>query len=238
MNKFITPVSGFCLCYNKQNLLESAIIQIQSVAENWSLKFMSLSLPSNVQNEVEQLAQCYGQPVVRTVDLHTNELFDPLNKIDRYGEVCMVVRRPNGRLLTMTKTHYPPNSYRLPTGGINHGEAILAALLRETQEETGLQVEVKRFLAIAAYRITDASDMPVFYTFALLLDELGGTLGAIDEDEQVAGFLEVEPADLPRLADELDHLGQQFSAELGTSWGPWGQFRAVIHRLVYEALLP
>ncbi len=199
---------------------------------------MSLSLPSNVQNEVEQLAQRYGQPVVRTVDLQASELFDPLSKKDRYGEVCMVIRRPNGRLLTMTKTHYPKDSYRLPTGGVNHGESILAALLRETQEETGLQVEVKRFLAIGAYRITNVSDTPVFYTFAFLLDELGGTLATIDEDEQVAGFLEVAPADLPKLADELDHLGQQFSTEFGTSWGTWGQFRAVIHRLVYEALLP
>ena len=194
------------------------------------------SLPHSVQSEIEQLAQRYGQPIVRTVDLDAAELFDPLSKKDRDGEVCMVVRRPNGRLLTMTKTYYPKNSYRLLTGGINHGEAILAALLRETQEETGLQVEVKRFLAIVAYRITRLSDTPLFYTFALLLDELGGTLTTMDKDEQVDSFLEVEPAELLVLADKLDHLGEQFSNEINTNWGIWGRFRAVIHLLVYEAL--
>jgi ADP-ribose pyrophosphatase YjhB (NUDIX family) len=198
---------------------------------------MSLSLPSNIQNDVEHLTQRYGQPIVRTVDLDTSKLFDPLSNKDRYGEVCMVIRRPNGRLLTMTKIHYPKDSYRLLTGGINHGESILDALLRETYEETGLQVEVKRFLAIAAYRITNVSDSPLFYTFAFLLDELGGTLGTIDEDEQVAGFLEVEPVELPGLADKLNHLGSHYDNAFQAQWGPWGQFRAVIHCLVYEALL-
>ncbi len=197
---------------------------------------MFSSLPQSVQNEIQQLGLRYEQPIMRTADLPTSRLFDPLNKTDRYGEVCMVIRRPNGRLLTMTKIHYPKDYYRLPTGGINHGESILAGLLRETQEETGLQVEVKRFLAIAAYRITNVSDTPLFYTFAFLLDELGGTLGALDEDEQVGGFLEIEPAELPTLADKLDHLKVQFGAEDGENWGPWGEFRAVIHRLVYEAL--
>ncbi len=195
-------------------------------------------LPQSVQDEIEQLAERYGQPIARTVDLSTTELFDPLSKKDRYGEVCMVVRRPNGRLLTMTKTYYPERSYRLLTGGINHGESILAALLRETQEETGLQVEVKQFLAIAAYRIPHLSENPLFYTFALLLDELGGTLTTIDEDEHVDSFLEVTPAELPSLADKLDQLGEQFSAEYSTDWATWGQFRAVIHYLVYEALQP
>src|SRR5712692_6307995 len=111
------------------------------------------SLPQAIQKELEQLAQAYGQPLVRTVDLANDYLFDPLSKTDRYGEVCIVVRRPNGYLLTMTKVFYPRGMYRLPTGGINHGESILAALLRETTEETGLQVEVCRFLAALAYHL-------------------------------------------------------------------------------------
>jgi ADP-ribose pyrophosphatase YjhB (NUDIX family) len=193
-------------------------------------------LPQGVQNEIEQLAERYGQPVVRTVDLSATRLFDPLSKKDRYGEVCMVIRRPNGRLLTMTKTYYPKQSYRLLTGGINHGESIMSALLRETEEETGLQVEVKQFLAIAAYHIPKVSENPLFYTFALLLDELGGVLTTIDKEEQVDSFLEVTPAELPAIANTLDHLGQQFSSGSSTEWVNWGEFRAVIHRLVYEAL--
>jgi ADP-ribose pyrophosphatase YjhB (NUDIX family) len=197
---------------------------------------MLSSLSQDIQDELTQLAERYGQPLIRKVQLGANKRFDPLNKTDRYGEVCMVIRRTNGRLLTMIKTFYPEGAYRLLTGGINHGEPVFTALLRETQEETGLQVEVRRFLAIASYHITSSGDTPVFYTFAFLLDEVGGTLGAIDEDEQVGAFREIEPAELPTLAQHLEQLGSQYSEKIAGNWGDWGQFRAAIHRLVWDAL--
>lgn len=193
-------------------------------------------LPEETQLELEQLAQQYRQPLVRTIDLGSSNQFDPLNKSDRYGEVCMVIRRPNGRLLTMKKTFYPHNAYRLLTGGIHHGEHVFDALLRETHEETGLQVEVKRFLALAAYRTNHTGEMPSFYTFAFLLDEVGGTLGVLDEEEKVEAFREIAPEDLPAQAEYLDHLHSRYSAEINGTWGDWGQFRAAIHYLVWEAL--
>lgn len=194
------------------------------------------TLPQSVQHELEQLAQRYGQPLVYTADLGANDLFDPLNKTDRYGEVCMVVRRKNGRLLTMTKTFYPKGAYRLPTGGINYGESIHDALLRETHEETGLQVNINRFLAAIAYRVPVVNTQPLFYTFAFLLDEVNGTLGAIDETERIEAFREIEPAELPTLATFLEAVKNEYSEEIDGIWNDWGHFRAVIHRAVWEAL--
>src|SRR2546427_9724952 len=97
----------------------------------------------------------------------------------------MVIRRPNGNVLLAIKTFYPRNAYRLPTGGVRHGERILDALLRETAEETGLETVVRRFLAHVTYRGTAASlgappSAPLFNTFAFLLDETGGTPRARD----------------------------------------------------------
>ena len=195
------------------------------------------SLPQATQDELEQLASRYGQPLIRTADLRTSKLFDPLSKSDRYGEVCMVVRRPNGRLLTMKKHSYPPGAYRLPTGGINHGERVFDALLRETYEETGLEVSVNRFLAVTAYHLSNSGGSPIFHTFAFLLDEVSGTLGTIDEDERVEAFSEIEPRELPLMADYLEQLRTSYSEEIAGTWGDWGRFRAVIHRLVWEALV-
>jgi 8-oxo-dGTP pyrophosphatase MutT (NUDIX family) len=198
---------------------------------------MFSSLPQTVQDEIPQLAQRYGQPLERSVTLSTAKAFDPLNKRDRYGEVCMVVRRKNGRLLTMTKTYYPKDAYRLLTGGINHGEKIFDALLRETAEETGLEVHVNRFLVAASYSLTGA-EIPIFHTFAFLLDEVSGTLEVIDKGERVEGFREIEPAELPAVADNLEHVGDKYSKEIKGNWQDWGRFRAVIHQLVYEAMQP
>lgn len=195
-------------------------------------------LTQDIQKELAELAGRYGQPLVRTVDLGQTKQFDPINKRDRYGEVCMVVRRPNGRLLTMKKVFYPTGAYRLLTGGINHGETIFDALLRETHEETGLVVDVRRFLVAAAYRTDATGEQPVFYTFAFLLDEIGGTLGVVDENERIEAFLEIEPAQLPERAAFLEQAdGTRYSKEIDGSWSDWGKFRAAIHHLVWEALV-
>jgi 8-oxo-dGTP pyrophosphatase MutT (NUDIX family) len=194
-------------------------------------------LTQNIQDELAQLALAYHQPLVRKVDLASDDTFDPLRKRDgRYGEVCMVVQRTNGQLLTIIKTSYPPGTYRLPTGGINPGERILDALLRETVEETGLQVVVRRFLAAIAYRTKGTGEQPVFYTFAFLLDEVGGELGATDVGERIEDFREIEPVELVPMAQQLSQLEPIEGIELDGRLRDWGEFRAVIHRAVWESL--
>src|SRR5262245_8008181 len=96
-------------------------------------------LTPEIEAEIAVLAARYGEPRRVSVAL-SGAPFDPLIMTDRFGEVCMVIRRPRGTLLTAIKTFYPPGAYRLLTGGVGHGEPIDAALLREVDEETGLEV--------------------------------------------------------------------------------------------------
>src|SRR6185295_19053962 len=107
-------------------------------------------LAPEIETEIAELAARYTEPR-RVVAKLQGGLFSPLTLPDRYGEVCMVVRRPNGKLITAIKTFYPSGAFRLLTGGVGHGEPIAAALLREVAEETGLEVMVRRFLAVIEY---------------------------------------------------------------------------------------
>jgi len=193
-------------------------------------------LHPEIEARVTQLAQELGAPLRWNVVLENDGLFDPLGKSDRYGEVCMVVRRAAGTLLTATKTFYPSGTYRLLTGGIHHGEDILDALVRETAEETGLETEVARFLAAVTYNPRGDASSAMFATFAFLLHEVGGTLQCMDPGERIDEFREIEVSDLPALADHLHSLGSEQSTEIGGRWRDWGRFRAVIHRAVFEAL--
>ncbi|HEY0757541.1 MAG TPA: NUDIX hydrolase [Ktedonobacteraceae bacterium] len=197
---------------------------------------MFSALPAEVQSELASLAEQFGQPLVHFAKLEVTELFDPLSSPDRYGEVCMVVQRPDGHLIAAKKTFYPANAYRLLTGGIHPGEPVLDALLRETHEETGLEVTVSRFLAAVAYHWPGQEDKPLFYTFAFLLAETGGTLASLDQDEHLEYFREIMPAELPERAAFLAHLSSDYSDSWGIEWVAWGRFRAVIHRLVWQAL--
>lgn len=191
-------------------------------------------LPAELADEVEKLAARYGAPVRVDAEL-PDGVFDPLIKQDRIGEVCMVIRRPSGRLLIFRKDMYPPEVLRLPTGGIKPGEPIEAALLREVAEETSLEVAVRRFLAIIAYHTQDTG-RDSFVTFAFLLDELGGTLAVQDPEERVEAFGEAEPAELVALAAVLERLEHRHDRAIGGSWHSWGLFRAVVHRVVCEQL--
>ena len=75
-----------------------------------------------------------------------------------------------------------------------------------------------------------------FATFAFLLDETGGTLQAQDAGERIGAFRELAVADLPMLAETLEHVPDTRDEEIDGSWRDWGRFRAVAHRVIYETL--
>ncbi len=195
-----------------------------------------MDLEPRTVREIDDLARRLGEPrrIVATID---DSFDDPIRKPDRFGEVGMVIVRPNGKLLLSIKTFYPRGAYRLPTGGIHHGEPIYDALVREAQEETGLELHVDRFLAHIAYA-GERERATLFHTFAFLLRERGGTLGALDESEQIEDWREIAPDELPRVAEFLDHIESSGTRDIGGEWRAWGKFRAVAHRVVHEALAP
>jgi len=163
--------------------------------------------------------------------------FDPIQRPDRFGEVCMVIRRRDGKIPLSIKTFYPRGAYRLPTGGIHQGERILDALRRETDEETALEVDVRRFLAWITYRdVSIPTGPPLFHTFAFLLDEIGGTFKTRDQEEQIEDWIEVAPSALSDVADRLDRIASAPSKDIGGDWADWGRFRAIVHRAVAEEL--
>lgn len=190
-----------------------------------------------IDPEVLALVQQYGTPLYQTVTAPFTDYLRREIAPHRQCDVCMVIRRGNGKLITMTKTFYPPNIYRLPTGGIEAGETILAALQRETLEETGLVTSIERFLAVVTY---EHAGEPIFASFVFLLQEISGKLGALDEHEQVAAYREIMPNEIETLAEQLEQLGDGYSAELQMRWADWGAYRAALHRVVsaaYRAML-
>ena len=190
---------------------------------------------TELEEEIALIVARFGEP--RRVDALIRPFFDPVQRPDRFAEVCMVIRRRNGNVPLSIKTFYPRGAYRLPTGGIHHGERIIDALRRETEEETGLETVTERFLAWITYRPVSAPDAPpLFHTFAFLLEEVGGRFHTSDLEEQIEEWIEVEPAALADVADRLDRITSAPSHDIGGDWADWGHFRAIVHRVVHEEL--
>ncbi|NNJ09612.1 NUDIX hydrolase [Chloroflexales bacterium ZM16-3] len=197
----------------------------------------TVQLPAEIEAQVVDLSARYGLPARVLADI-PDGVFDPLTKTDRIGEVCMVIRRGSGNLLTFRKDIYPQGVMRLLTGGVGHGEPIEAGLLREVAEETSLDVAVRRFLAVIAYRAPQTPPGTfAFLTFAFLLDDVGGELVVQDPEERVEAFGEATAADLYAMASFLERLDDRTDREIGGSWRAWGAFRAVVHRVVADQLL-
>lgn len=177
--------------------------------------------------EVAALAARYGQPLRRSVACDIGEeLFVTrfMRASDRRGEVVLVIERPSGALLLHRKAHYAAEHFRLPTGGVNLGEPVLAAALRETAEETGLEVAVQRFMAVIDYTLHfDAIRLP-FVSYVFHLVETGGQL-SLDGGE-VEAFRACAPAELAATAAVLRSIpGQR---------GYWGRWRAIAHDVATE----
>ena len=192
-------------------------------------------LTVSMRDEVAALTQRFGAPVTRDVPLDDIG-FDPVGNPSRFAEVCMVIRRPTGDVLLSIKTFYPRGAYRLPTGGIHANEPIFDAVLRETREETGLDLDVQRFLAALTYRDGSAGP-PVFHTFAFLLDDpTGAPVTAVDEQEQIESYVEVAISELPAIADRLERIPPDGAGGIA-NWDAWGRFRSHVHRAVHDSLI-
>jgi len=191
-------------------------------------------LTPRMRAEMVALAGRLGTPITRDVPLD-DIAFDPVGNPSRFAEVCMVVRRPSGKVLLSIKTFYPRGAYRLPTGGIDKDEPIQDAVLRETLEETGLAVDVRRFLAALTYR-DGSGGPPVFHTFAFLLDDAtGAPVIPLDVHEQIESYEEVPVSELLLVAERLDHIAPDGAPGIA-NWDAWGRFRAHVHRAVHEAI--
>lgn len=140
----------------------------------------------------------------------------------RRGEVVMVVPDETGRVWLHTKSHWPAGVYRLMSGGMNAQESPVAALKRETMEETGFNVDADRCLGVLLYQLsgTDCPSIP-FVSYVFLTTPITGKPQPTDPGESIAGFKAVKPTKLADVAQDLRSIEGDFE--------DWGKFRATAH---------
>lgn len=179
------------------------------------------------ENEIAEISAQYGQPLrwSRTLDVSKNQTRVPFR--NRSAEIVLAIPRPNQRVLLHTKDFYPPTAYRLLTGGLENGEQIIDAARREIREETGLAIDLARWLGIVEYEFIERAGRTQFVSYVFLTEPAIAMPQPLDADERISEFRDVAWSELANVADTLDHLPGD--------WGDWGRFRAIPHRLVLQA---
>jgi 8-oxo-dGTP pyrophosphatase MutT (NUDIX family) len=102
---------------------------------------------------LEPIRKRYGEPAILEWEGDISELehgmatYDPL----RTHDVTLFIL--NGPRLALIRKHpFPPDIWRPPGGGVKPGEDFVEAVQREAFEETGLRVELERYLVEARAR--------------------------------------------------------------------------------------
>ncbi len=157
----------------------------------------------------------------------------------RVAEVCYLLYRgqPQTGVLLHTKSYYPEQAYRLPTGGLAPGEDPVAGVVREVAEETGLEIRDEP----AGFRIGCIADFAGLLTYGFWHRRLAREFTfasfmfaiqapddmepqVVDKTEQIAGWVWCPPDYLHQVAADLCALKKRTPG-----WADWGRFRAAVH---------
>ncbi len=144
---------------------------------------MPLDIPRSVLRHIERR---YGKPEV--VRLHWQITNDDLamikasQKDGRAHDVTLFIFR-NGKLAVIRKPNHPKGVYRAPSGAVKRGEDFEAGAMREAYEETGLTVQLQRYLLRVRVKFVAPSGSVDWTTHVFTAKAVKGRLKPVDIHE-------------------------------------------------------
>jgi 8-oxo-dGTP diphosphatase len=166
------------------------------------------------------LRERFGAPVVMEWD---GEISDREWGIATYNparthDVTLFILDPARRLALIRKPHFEDGVWRPPGGGIKPGEDFVAGAVREALEETGLHVELRRYLvATDAIFRNDGRELP-WQTHVFFAETADEELAPEDPDEIAAARW-----------GTLDELAGPLRARLLATGRAFWRYRVALH---------
>lgn len=105
----------------------------------------------------------------------------------------------DGKIVVIRKPFHPPGVWRPPSGLVRPGEELAAAARREALEETGLEIELGRYLLRLRPTFIHGGERIDWTSHVFLARRVGGTLKARDTREIEA----VRLASIPELEGSI-----------------------------------
>ena len=143
----------------------------------------------------------------------------------RTHDVTLFILDPARQLALIRKPHFAEDVWRPPGGGIHPGEDCAAGAVREALEETGLHVELRRYLVDARALFTNAGRDLHWRTHVFLAET---------EDERIV------PGDPVEIAGArwgtLDELAGPLRERLLATGRAFWRYRVELHDAALAAL--
>ncbi|KAM3395155.1 nudix hydrolase 2 [Capsicum galapagoense] len=122
----------------------------------------------------------------------------PANASHRVGIGALVLNHDGQMLVVKEKSGRSTGTWKLPTGGVDEGEDICMAAVREVQEETGIETEFVELLAFRQSHKSFFGKSDLF--FICMLKSLSFSIHKQDAEIEEAKWMEIEEyASQPKL---------------------------------------
>jgi ADP-ribose pyrophosphatase YjhB (NUDIX family) len=134
------------------------------------------------------LRERYGIPVVLpwAGEITDVEWSIATHNPTRTHDVTLFILDPKRRIALIRKPHFAEDVWRPPGGGIKQDEDFVAGAVREALEETGLHVELRRYLVASDVTFTNSGRDLAWRTHVFLADTEDEELAPNDADEIAA----------------------------------------------------
>jgi ADP-ribose pyrophosphatase YjhB (NUDIX family) len=136
--------------------------------------------------QMEELEAKFGKPQVLRLEHDIGDMemafVRATQKHGRAHDITLFIFNGD-RLALIRKPMFRPPIYRAPSGGLNPGESFEEGARREALEETGLEIELERYLLRVHVRFTSEGDHLDWTSHVVQAREAGGRLEAHDKSE-------------------------------------------------------
>jgi len=143
----------------------------------------------------------------------------------RTHDVTLLILDPVRRVALIRKPHFAAGIWRPPGGGIKPGENFVAGAVREAREETGLHVELRRYL-VASNAVFSNHGRELHWRTHVVLAETGDDELAPDDPEEIA----------EARFGTLDELAGPLRERLLATGRAFWRYRVALHDAALDAL--
>ena len=169
----------------------------------------------------------YGTPAVLRWDGEISDVEWSIatHNPTRVHDVTLFILDPERRIALIRKPHFAADVWRPPGGGVKPGEDFATGAVREALEETGLRVELRRYL-VATRVVFRNGGRELRWQTHVLLAETQETELAPTDPEEIAG------ARWGTLEELAGPLRERLLAENRAFW----RYRVALHDAALAAL--
>ena len=138
---------------------------------------------------LKEIEEKYGTPVhlSMTYEISRPEM-DMMRGSQKHGrnhDITMFIFRDRylHEFAAISKHMFPRGAFRAPSGAANPGESLEDGAHREAMEETGLEIELDRYILYIQVRFTCGPEAEDWRSLVFTAFRTGGTLRHLDEEE-------------------------------------------------------